>query len=678
MENKIFMAAFVCFGLCFGATVMAQDFTVGKINYRVTGDRTVTVSGNKNPKVQSIKIPATVKNKGTTYRVTAIGDDAFRSCERLVSVRLPESLTDIGKCAFWYCWHLTDIHIPLNVKSIGDGAFSSCQNLVSVRLPEGLTDIGKGAFYGCGFLKEINIPAGIKSIGDRTFLECRNLVSVRLPEGLTDIGKDAFHGCSSLTGINIPRNVKSISDYTFEGCEKLASVRLPEGLTGIGTKAFYGCGSLTDLNIPSSVKYIDTEAFMNCHELTVKSIPAGLERVGQDSFKGCRMDEHIKQRLDGIRIRTEYAENASTEGITYRITGANSVAVTGRKQGESKAGKNPKILIPETASIDGREYAVTSIADSAFFRKRDIGSVMFPQTVEHIGAASFAESGLTKTWFSEGLKSIGNHAFEGCSISDIAVPQSVTSIGSRAFDMNRYPQSAPAVTALPSGLQKAGRDAFFHCKFADGLVLPDALLAQIAKDDAEKERTAWEKVQNNKNRYTAIYDIDIYIEFIRNKCYTPEIIAAAKEKLWTAIRKADRKDYYSTYINNKEVALPEYLTQAEERIRWCEANKAVVVMDSPKKAEIYYGRKNIDTRFRETGGKAGVTLFQTMHYIWWKEKKYTLSEGKSGSVKLGKKGSGSYSDGVYGFGPGAVYYITWEGIDDYGNKISIEQKVTLE
>jgi hypothetical protein len=626
------MAAFVCFGLCFGATVMAQEFTAGKIRYRVTGDRTVAVSGHTNPKVRSIEIPATVKNSGNSYRVTAIGDDAFRKCENLVSARLPESLTDIGKYAFLYCYKLTDINIPRNVKSIGEDAFYRCINLASVRLPEGITDIGRGA----------------------------------------------FHSCSSLTDINIPSSVKSISASTFSGCIRLASVRLPEGLTGIGTDAFCSCGSLTDLNIPSSVKYIDTEAFMDCHKLTVKSIPDGLERVGLNSFKGCRVDGNIKQQLG----RIYYAGIASTEGITYRITGTGSVSVTGI--GEGKSGQKLKILIPETASIDGREYTVTSIADSAFFRKRDIEMVIFPQTVEHIGNASFERSGLKNTYFSEGLKSIGNNAFEYCYLSDIAIPQSVTSIGSRAFYSysNRI-----AITALPAGLQKTGKDAFFRCKFAGGLVLPDVLLAQIAKDDTENERMKWEHLQNNNDNDPDIYRH--YISFIEDECYTPEILAAAKEKLWTSIRKADRKHYYSTYINNKEAALPEYLTQAKERIKWCEANKATVVMDSPEKVKSSNGCWSIDVRFRETGGNAGVTLFPTNHYVWWKGSSYEfvetqngirVSEGKKGSVKLDKNGSGSYSDHICrnGFGSGAAYHITWSGADDYGNKISIEQKVILE
>jgi hypothetical protein len=680
MGNRIFMAAFVCFGLCFGATVMAQDFTAGKIRYRVTGDRTVAVSGSKNPKVRSIEIPATVENKGTTYRVTDIGDGAFRNCGNLASARLPEGLTDIGAEAFNDCRDLTEINIPRSVKRIGNGAFDSCGDLVSIRLPESLTDIGASAFSGCWKLTDINIPLNVTSIGDYAFERCDRLASVRLPEGLTDIGKYAFRLCRNLTDINIPRSVKNICDYTFLECGQLVSVRLPEGLTGIGTKAFYRCGSLTDLNIPSSVKYIDTEAFMYCNELTVKSIPAGLERVGPDSFKGCRMDENIKQRLDGIRIRTEYAEIASDIEITYRITGTNSAAVTGI--GENKSGKNLKILIPEKASIDGREYTVTSIADSAFFGKGYIEAVMFPQTVEHIGNASFTESGLEKIYFSEGLKSIGNHAFRGCILSDVAIPQSVTSIGSRAF--YSYSNRRIAITALPAGLQKTGKDAFFCCKFAGGLVLPDVLLAQIAKDDAENEHTAWELDKNNKDRY-GIYAV--YIEFIRDECYTPEVLAAAKEKLWAAIRKADRKDYYSTYINNKEIALPEYLAQAEERIGWCEANKATVVMDSPEKVKSSNSRWNIDTRFRETGGKAGVTLYPREHYVRWKDTIYKLvgtqygiklPTGKSGSVKLDKNGSGSYPDRVSGFGPGAVYNITWEGIDDYGNKISIKQEVMLE
>lgn len=60
------------------------------------------------------------------YAVTAIGNEAFRFCQNLLSVSIPDGVTSIGDRAFYGCWFLSHITIPDSVTSIGDGAFEAC------------------------------------------------------------------------------------------------------------------------------------------------------------------------------------------------------------------------------------------------------------------------------------------------------------------------------------------------------------------------------------------------------------------------------------------------------------------------------------------------------------------------------------------------------------------------
>ncbi len=64
------------------------------------------------------------------------------------SVTIPESVTSIGKSAFYGCKGLTSVTIPNSVTSIGSSAFSGCTGLTSITIPNSVTSIDGSAFYG--------------------------------------------------------------------------------------------------------------------------------------------------------------------------------------------------------------------------------------------------------------------------------------------------------------------------------------------------------------------------------------------------------------------------------------------------------------------------------------------------------------------------------------------------
>ena len=116
----------------------SYDFISDGLYYAITSENTVSVVSHSI--TGDITIPATVTYNGTTYNVTAIGENAFNSSNPdnklrsggttdITSVTMPTSITSIGNRAFYYCEGLTYIVLPSGVTSIGENAFEDCTAL---------------------------------------------------------------------------------------------------------------------------------------------------------------------------------------------------------------------------------------------------------------------------------------------------------------------------------------------------------------------------------------------------------------------------------------------------------------------------------------------------------------------------------------------------------------------
>lgn len=232
--------------------------------------------------------------------VTAIGEDAFRDCDTITSITIPDGVTTIESCAFYWCTALTEINIPDSVTVIDD-AFSYCFSLTSIDLPDQLTKIAPSAFSFCAYLAGVEIPASVTSIGAGAFYGCSSIESMTVAAdnttyysagnciiekatgtliagcknsvipadgSVTSIANAAFRQNMLLESIVIPASVTSIGEYAFYGCEVLASVTFGENsqLTSIGRFAFC-CPALSDIEIPADVTSIGASAFSGCAAL---------------------------------------------------------------------------------------------------------------------------------------------------------------------------------------------------------------------------------------------------------------------------------------------------------------------------------------------------------------------------------------------------------------------------
>ena len=139
------------------------------------------------------------------------------------SFTIPASVTEICDYAFSSA-SLTEVNFEssTNLQTIGSTAFDCCRNLEAMNMPNSVTSLGRDAFYGCHSLTTLSISTGL-TVLKSVFSSC-GLTSVTIPEGITELESEAFYACTSLESIVLPSSVTTIGNNAFAYCNNLKTV----------------------------------------------------------------------------------------------------------------------------------------------------------------------------------------------------------------------------------------------------------------------------------------------------------------------------------------------------------------------------------------------------------------------------------------------------------------------
>ena len=486
---------------------------------------------------------------------------AFENCTALTTVTLPDSVEEIIG-TFAGCTALTNIKIPRKAFFI-EGAFAGCTSLTDIAvaeenpyccamsgivyskdqkmivaypagrpdtafaIPEGVTGIDDDAFSGCTNLTQVSIPEGVTGIGNEAFSGCTNLTQVSIPESVTGIGNDAFSECTNLTQVSVPEGVTKIEYQTFYGCESLKSVTIPDAITDIGGNAFLDCDSLKDVyflgtkdawqkvSIESGNEAITENATMHyfgewtrekeptctepgsetrtcleagCDKTFTREIPAlghawdirnvikpaTPEEDGTVTYTCTRCGEKRTETLKIVGSGTCGAEGEGS-GLTWTLDseGTLTISGTGDMKHNEYSASNPAPWADQEVKKAVIANGITSIGNYAFYGCTHLASVTIPDSVTSIGYGTFENcTSLTSVTIPDGVTSIEGYTFHNCtSLKSASIPDSVTSIDKCAF----YDCTHLESVAIPDGVTSIGEHAFSGCKSLTSVTIPNSV-----------------------------------------------------------------------------------------------------------------------------------------------------------------------------------------------------------
>ncbi len=429
--------------------------------------------------------------------VTGIKNGAFKQCNTLTNIKIPNSIIDIGVRAFVGCNKLEGITLPKSIKNIQTTAFAGCTSLSKVYYNGTIED-----WCGINFENTYSSPMGyagefyIKN-ENGTYSE---LTKISIPDTITTIKQYQFVGFSHITKVEIPDTITSIESLAFFECfslkyneynhcsylgnwhnpylvlmelkdETATNIIVHPDTKVIATKAFSSHNNITNMTIQNKVTHIGDEAFSWCSELTKLSIPSSVISIGKDILPKYEYGNNIttiKVDKNNPVYDSRNDCNAVIETATNTLIIAcqntiipNSIVNIGDFAFQF-LDKITDITIPKN---------IKNIGNYAFFNCRRLTNVYYEGTIEDWCQIKFANNTSNPTTYNAHfyMKNENNEYFE---VTKIKIPNTITTIGNYQFINFCYITSIE----IPNSVVNIGVCAFDGCKNLENVKISNGVV----------------------------------------------------------------------------------------------------------------------------------------------------------------------------------------------------------
>ncbi len=334
-----------------------------------------------------------------------------------LSVTISDGITSVG--SYYFCTgKIGSVVIPQSVTSLGAGAFNSCSSMKSLTIPAAIS--ASGMFSGCSNLETVVLTgSGSTCAYDSEtyrhtpwYLSRSTLTKITLNDTITEIGAYIFRGSHPKLSLTVDTQIVAIGEYAFAD-NRFTSVTIPACTTTISPLAFDGCAGLkTFIVSDTNADYSSVEGLL-CNKAgdELVTCPAGITGTFTvpDSITTLRTNS-----VHGCSSMAAFSIGSGTVLQDNAVSGCSSLKTLYIPA--DRALLSPGFVCDTLTSV-----RVTGSGDMYDYSPDPTDDDYFGNTPWYQSRASMAS-----VYISEGITSIGEHAFDGCSfLKRLTIPGSL-------------------------------------------------------------------------------------------------------------------------------------------------------------------------------------------------------------------------------------------------------------
>ncbi len=485
---------------------VGQVFIVDGISYKIMENNTVTVTSGKNLS-GDVSIPNQVSLCGETYSVNSISSEAFRNCDQIIAITIPNSVTSIGSNAFCDCSNLVSVIIGSGVISIGSRAFSNTNLKKTIwltnTLPSGYSTALGAINYVSNDQFNISNKVVYKFLSSYFEVDGIRYVPISPSDHTCDAIDCVYNESASISKIaptvtykGVTLTVQKIQPYICYN-NKFINHLTMEVSGAISNNAFNGCSNMQTAILGSTNNDIDKD------KITGIYVGSNITSIGDWVFSECEslnklnIADRESELTLGSNGNSSMFSSCPLESV---YIGGNITYSTNSSKGYSPFYRNTAI---RSVTITDKE---TEISQNEFYGCTNLQRVIIGDDVTTIGNRAFSSCSSLKYFaFGSQVANIGQNAFSDCTALIEISSKAITppECGSQALDdINKW----ECKLYVPDGCYDAYQNAeqwkeFFFTEEGEGTIVindEQAVLLGDANNDGEVN----------------IYDIDAIVDFI--------------------------------------------------------------------------------------------------------------------------------------------------------------------